>query len=348
MKLTDYLEGIGKERFAKQFDKNEALPPFKVKFKITNKCNLKCQKCNYWKGIDIIEPSFEQISATLDQIGATSCKKLKFSGGEVVMRDDLYKIISYAKSKNIEKLSITTNGTLINAEKARQLIDSGLDQINISIDMAEEHSYDDLVGVDGAWKKTIGAFHAINEASKKMNRKISLVMQSVVCKENYSNLDSILQMAYDLNVRKLSLLSYNSRHLDNKSLALTNQEIGEFNFRIFPEISRKADELGIEIINPAYYAIAKLRNQKITCYSPWLSYYISPKLKVYACCASKQSEFYLGTLSKNTLDSIRNSGKYKQFREKSKLSPNPTCLGCMNNLNENVTINEWLKNGAKN
>jgi Fe-coproporphyrin III synthase len=347
MRLNKYLNSIGREKFKDAIENNKRLSSFKVKFKLTKRCNLKCKKCNYWKIKNCGEElDLEKIKKTLDEISLGGCTHIKFSGGEVLLRTDIMEIIKYAKEKDIE-VSITTNGTLIDKKKAEDLIDSGIDQINISIDSPNKEDHENTTQIPGSYERTLRAFSNINEVCKNKNKKISLVLQCVVFKGNYKNISEIVRLAEKIGVEKISFLNYNSAHLQEKELDMGKEEINEFNNHIFPSVQRLADSFGIKIINPAYFAYSEIDREnyysKHICYIPWINYYINPGGKVYACCTAKGEEFLLGSIKEEALSDILNSDKYSTFREKSK-SPilRFSCRGCLNELNTNLQIKKWL------
>jgi radical SAM protein with 4Fe4S-binding SPASM domain len=349
MKISKYLDKIGKDKFKKAYESNERLPSFKVKFKLTRRCNLRCKKCNYWRIQHPDELSLELIKKTIDEISELSCESIKFSGGEVLLRDDLPEIIKYTKSKDMN-VSITSNGTLIDEKAAKKLVESGIDQVTISVDSFNETEHDDMVGVKGAWKRSTGAFSLLLKESARLNKKIELVLQCVVSKENYKKLPGMIELANKLSVNKVSFIPYNEGHLEDKSSSPSEEEIKEFNEIIFPEIKKISDKYNISIINPAYFAFKGFNGEhykKKPCYIPWINYYIAPNGEVYACCSSKAEGFKIGSIKQNNLKDIIHSKEFKEFRQKCKPPIlNPVCLKCLNEMNTNKIIGGWLEDGS--
>ena len=94
------------------YETNEPFRPFKVKFKLTNRCNLKCRKCNYWKR-ELIELKQEKVINVIDQLIELDTMSLKLTGGEVTMLSYLPSIMKYIRQNSEMTIRITTNGTLI-------------------------------------------------------------------------------------------------------------------------------------------------------------------------------------------------------------------------------------------
>lgn len=72
-------------------------------------------------------------------------KKIKLTGGEPLLRDDIVEIIEAIAESNPEEISMTTNGTLL-AKIAPELADAGLDRVNISLDTLDETTYERITG----------------------------------------------------------------------------------------------------------------------------------------------------------------------------------------------------------
>lgn len=101
----------------------------------TRRCNLHCVHC-YIAAMDRPEPGeldTQQGMNLLDQIAEYRTPMLLISGGEPLSRPDIYPLIRYAASKGV-RAGLSTNGTLITQEVARELREAGLTYVGISID----------------------------------------------------------------------------------------------------------------------------------------------------------------------------------------------------------------------
>ncbi|GKX30414.1 heme d1 biosynthesis radical SAM protein NirJ2 [Vallitalea longa] len=99
--------------------------------KVTSRCNLRCEFC-YEKQDNRKELSKDQIKHIIKFLKDNGCRTLMISGGEPLLRKDIYEIIEYASSNKI-KTKLATNGTLLNCSVANRLKESGLDDIYISV-----------------------------------------------------------------------------------------------------------------------------------------------------------------------------------------------------------------------
>jgi cyclic pyranopterin phosphate synthase len=111
-----------------------------LRISITNRCNLNCLYCKK-EGIpeSNYEMTKEEILELIYQVKKFKVKKVKFSGGEPLIRKDLVEIIE-SIPKGIVK-SISTNGILLNEGLIKKLYDAGLDEVVISLDSLKKIPY---------------------------------------------------------------------------------------------------------------------------------------------------------------------------------------------------------------
>src|SRR3989304_715421 len=103
-----------------------------LRISLTNRCNLRCIYCHH-EG-ETRDINNEMTVGTITNIVRASktfgINKVKFSGGEPLMRDDFEEIV--ASLPELKDISATTNGIFLGT-RAESLADSGLDRINISL-----------------------------------------------------------------------------------------------------------------------------------------------------------------------------------------------------------------------
>ncbi|HHT9120370.1 MAG TPA: 12,18-didecarboxysiroheme deacetylase [Candidatus Hypogeohydataceae bacterium YC41] len=138
-----------------------------VVWNMGQRCNLKCIHC-YSQSRDIEYPNeltTQEGKALLDDLAGYGVPVVLFSGGEPLMRPDLLELAYYAKSKGLRAV-ISTNGTLIAREKARELKSVGLSYVGVSLDGMRETN-DRFRAVEGAFDMAIqGIRNCIAEGIK--------------------------------------------------------------------------------------------------------------------------------------------------------------------------------------
>ncbi|HDM78347.1 MAG TPA: radical SAM protein, partial [Deltaproteobacteria bacterium] len=135
-----------------------------VVWNVTRRCNLRCIHC-YARAKDKEfenELTLEEGKMMLDDLSEFGCPVVLFSGGEPLMHPHLIELASYAVEKGMRAV-ISTNGTLITREIARDLKAIGLSYVGISLDGMEE-IHDRFRGFKGAFKAALeGVENAQNE-----------------------------------------------------------------------------------------------------------------------------------------------------------------------------------------
>ena len=136
-----------------------------VSWMTTNRCNLTCRHCYQNAAPDACanELTTSEARTLIDQIAAAGFRIMIFSGGEPLMRPDIYELVSYAAGKGLRPV-FGTNGTLITPEVARRLKDAGACAMGISLDSADAAKHDAFRGLAGAYEATLAGMRACREA----------------------------------------------------------------------------------------------------------------------------------------------------------------------------------------
>lgn len=356
LRKNEDLDHFNGEEFLHAYKNNVFCKPKFIKFKLTNKCNLHCKKCNYWRAWrirrDSIHPVWttEEVKDVVSQLAEIGTERIKFSGGEVTVRTDLTEILRYATEKGIQS-SITSNGTLISKELAEKLVSAGLKKITISLDSPSANEHDEMTGVRGAWEKTTAAFSNINIAKQKWNSTIEITLACVVYKHNILKLDKMMELAARLKVDKINFLGLVDAHLDDKSMKAKANEIKKFNEIIRPRIENIAKINNIEILNDYFFGKETDNNKydgkeydfvaynTIPCFIPWTHFDIDFRGYLFPCCFTKQEENKMGDVRKEKIKNIINIDKYKSFRFNCKPPIlREQCRRCMIEIQRNQAI----------
>lgn len=164
-------------------------PPEHVYFSLTNKCNLRCRICKIpgFSIKDEDELSTEECKKIIDQIVDLKINHLIFSGGEPLLRRDIFELITYAIDKKIKLVDLTTNGILVDEKVAKKLIDIGVNPITISIDGLE--ATNDFIRGKNSFQKAMEAVDFINKY-----RNNNLLMLGINFTITNFNIDQILPM----------------------------------------------------------------------------------------------------------------------------------------------------------
>jgi len=134
-----------------------------ISWNTTNACNMYCRHCYRDAGERLEEElNTKEGLALIDQIAEAGFKIMIFSGGEPLMRDDIYTLAAWAKEKGLRPV-LGSNGTLITGEVAERMKKSGVAAVGISLDSIDPASHDDFRGIPGAWQGAVDGMRACRE-----------------------------------------------------------------------------------------------------------------------------------------------------------------------------------------
>lgn len=177
-----------------------------LRVSVTDKCNLRCRYCMPVSGVTSL-PHEEVL--TLEEIYRVVClmeslgiKKLRFTGGEPLVRKNLVSLIRDIKSlAGIEDMAMTTNGILLK-EQIGELKTAGLKRVNISLDTCDSENFFRITGYDGL----AAVMDAIDAA---LAAGMQVKLNCVPCRElNDGEVERIAWLAHDkkLDVRFIELM----------------------------------------------------------------------------------------------------------------------------------------------
>lgn len=135
-----------------------------VSWNTTNECNLTCPHCYRDSGSkNIQELDTSEGKRLIDQIAEAGFKIMIFSGGEPLMRQDIYELTAHAAKAGLRPV-FGSNGTMLNDERALRLKNAGALAIGISLDSIEPDKHDDFRGMAGAWQSAVAGMEACRKA----------------------------------------------------------------------------------------------------------------------------------------------------------------------------------------
>jgi 12,18-didecarboxysiroheme deacetylase len=168
-----------------------------VVWNMTKRCNLKCVHC-YAKAVDpegVDDISTAQAKTMIDDLAAYGAPVMLFSGGEPLVRQDLVELASHATSRGMRAV-ISTNGTLITKEKARELKSVGLSYVGISLDGGEE-VHDHFRKVPGSFRK------ALEGVANCQAEGLKVGLRFTINKRNQGEVPTLFQIIRDLDVPRI-------------------------------------------------------------------------------------------------------------------------------------------------
>lgn len=163
-----------------------------VSWNTTNACNLACAHCYRDAGARAEdELDTREGKALIDEIAKAGFKIMIFSGGEPLMRPDIYELITYAADKGLRPV-LGSNGTLITPEVARKLVAAGARAIGISIDSVDPGAHDCFRGMDGCWQA------AVDGMKNCLDAGLPFQIHTTVMDWNYDEVEALTDFAVEI------------------------------------------------------------------------------------------------------------------------------------------------------
>lgn len=135
-----------------------------ISWNTTRACNINCIHCYRDAGTkEKDELNTAEGKKLLEEIARAGFKIMIFSGGEPLLRPDIYELISHARSQGMRPV-LGTNGILITPEVAVRLKEAGAACAGISLDSQDKAKHDWFRGYTGAWEETLRGIEACRAA----------------------------------------------------------------------------------------------------------------------------------------------------------------------------------------
>jgi radical SAM protein with 4Fe4S-binding SPASM domain len=310
----------------------------------TNRCNLLCTTCP--RTYETLEPAADMswglFTRIVDQV-PNIARVVLHGVGEPMLVRELPRMIRYLKDRGAYVL-FNTNGTLLNVSKGRELVETGLDELRVSLDAANAKTFLEVRGKDyfNRIVRNVRAFTTMQAREGFGHPRVSLWLTGL--KETVAQLPAFVRLAGDIGVQEVYLQRLVFFEADAIGKARPDQAL-------FERLTREeADHLA------AAEALAKslgitfnasgatepesslkrsaVRNQWSLCRRPWTVMYFTANGRALPCCIAPFSQrgyenYTLGDATQQTLREIWNGAAYRKFREALRSSAPPkSCANC--------------------
>ncbi|UCB44630.1 MAG: GTP 3',8-cyclase MoaA, partial [Spirochaetota bacterium] len=146
-----------------------------LRISVTDRCNMRCSYCIPEEGVKFIPSDeilrYEEILTLADIFIGKGIKKIRITGGEPLLRNDILFLIERLGTKPIDEIVLTTNGILL-GEYAERLKDSGVERVNVSLDSLNKNTYQRITKTDSL-PRVIDGIHKANKSGLKV--KVNVV-----------------------------------------------------------------------------------------------------------------------------------------------------------------------------
>ncbi len=257
-------------------------PPLALLAELTHRCPLRCPYCS--------NPlALERASAELDEAGwrrvlseaaALGVLQVHFSGGEPLVRRDLAALVRHAAVAGLYS-NLITSGVLLDRARLDELVEAGLEHVQLSFQDAEPASADRIAGLADAHRRKLAAAALVREAG------LPLTVNAVMHRQNLERLPEMIALALALGAKRLEVahVQYYGWALANRRALLpTVEQLERASALVEDARVRLKGVLVIDYVVPDYYA----RRPK-ACMGGWGRQFlnVSPAGTVLPCHAAE-------------------------------------------------------------
>lgn len=165
-----------------------------IAWEITRRCNLKCVHCRSSSEIEAKghpDFSFDEATRVLDDIASYANPVMVLSGGEPLLRKDVFDIATYGTQKGL-RMCLATNGTLVTEEICGKIKDAGIKMVSLSLDGSTAAVHDNFRNQEGAFEGTL------NAAALFKKHGIPFLINSSFTKRNQEDIPKIYKLAKEI------------------------------------------------------------------------------------------------------------------------------------------------------
>lgn len=261
--------------------------PIRLDVEPVSRCNFHCTMCQVsdWKKYQRAEDmTVEQFKALVDSQYGVFEIKLQGLGEPTLARDNFFEMIRYARSKHIW-VRTTTNASLLHLhDNYKKLVDSGINEVQISFDGAKKETFE-AIRRGSVFEKVVSNCTLINQYSAEQNRLVTrmwVLLQQTNSAEFFDFIELAVQMGFKRLTYSLNLIGWG---IDSWITSNTNQSAGALiTQEMAHEAIKRGRERGVEVTFWNATDKYTLSSIKSLCGWPFERAYVSSDMRIVPCC----------------------------------------------------------------
>lgn len=272
--------------------------PFSLSVEPTTACNLGCPECpsglkQFTRPTGKLALDLHQ--KLLDEVAPFVFYINYYFQGEPFLHPQFLDLIRQAKEKRIYTAT-STNAHFIDAKKAEEIVQSGLDRLIISIDGLTQTTYENY-RIHGQLSKVIeGTKHLLAAKERLASATPHVIFQFLVVQQNEHEIPALFSLAKELGIKDVRLKSAQLYDYKNGHHLMPKNE----QYSRYKQLKDGTYRLKYEVGNH--------------CWRMWSSAVLTWDGGVVPCCFDKDAKYQLGQFSNSSFQDIWKSKDYQQFR----------------------------------
>jgi len=272
--------------------------PAYLTLETTNSCNLSCPECiTGMNGLTRVSSwmSAQNASKVIQETKLHALVANLYFQGEPLLNPDLFKIIEETTQARLYSI-ISTNAQNLSADKAEQLVKTGLKKVVVSMDGLTQETYS-TYRVRGKLQNVLDGISKLVEARKNYKSAFPVIeVQFIVFRFNEHEINEARKKVYQLGADRFVL----------KTAQFYDAERAEAWMPQRKKYARYTSADNSQIKNTA----------KVGCKKMWTSLVVCSGGEVALCCMDKNANYSPGNINETGLNELWQSDKMKQFRQR--------------------------------
>jgi len=316
-------------------------------FYVTARCNSRCVSCDWWKSDGAADLTLDEIRALADDLPALRTRLVVFSGGEPLLRRDVFEMADVFRAQGL-KLHLLTSGLFL--ERDAEQVATHFEEVTLSLDGHHRDLYRQIRGVDG--------LDVIERGVRKLSvcaPHLPVRARSTLHRHNFRELPHLIDKARALGLAQISFLvadvtseAFGRRsETSTRGLLLTESEVEEFTRVVEETLVSHALDFASRFVAespdklrrlPRYYAAQLGRGPfpSVACNAPWVSAVVEADGAVRPCYFHPA----VGNIRQKPLSQILQQ-EMRAFRANLDVSSNATCASCVCSLKWGMRTRLW-------
>ncbi len=228
-----------------------------VAWEVTRSCNLACVHCraSSLRGPYEGELATDRCLSLLEEIAALGKPVVILTGGEPLLREDIYEIAAYGDGLGL-RMVLATNGTLVTEETAVRMMTSGIRRVSVSIDGKDAKHHDAFRHVPGAFEGAMAGIEAMKKAG------LEFQINTTITRLNLDQMADIMDMAVGIGAaaHHIFLLVPTGRGKELSGQAISPEDYEKTLLWFYKESLHRPIQLKATCA-PHYYRILRQRGQ---------------------------------------------------------------------------------------
>ncbi len=314
----------------------------------TARCNSRCISCDWWRADGASDLSLKEIGALARQLPALGVRVVLFSGGEPLLRREVYDIADLIRERAC-KLHLLTSGLFL--ERDAEKIGARFENITISLDAHERALYREIRGVDGLELIERGV-----QKLKALAPRLPIRARSTLHRHNFRELPNLIDKARAMRLDQISFLAADvtseafgraRSESSTRGLLLDQAEVEEFSRLVEATIESHPHDFETRLVAespeklrrlPRYYAAQLGLGDfpAVSCNAPWVSAVIEADGAVRPCYFHP----VVGNIRNKSLSQILRD-EMRAFRAGLEVAQNTVCAKCVCTLKVGMRTALW-------